>query len=58
MKLAFILLLLASNCCAYTIKATGYVRAVIVAPESIATVQETPATVVYTPVGATAQVVF
>ena len=58
MRLALALLFLASNCCAYTIKATGYVRAVIVAPESIATVQDTPASIVYTPVGATAQVVF
>lgn len=58
MRLALSLLFLASNCYGYTIKATGYVRAVIVAPESIATVQETPASIVYTPVGATAQVVF
>ena len=58
MKVAICLLaFLACNCHAVTIKATGVVRARIVAPE-VVEVNLDNYTVVYTETGATAQIVF
>lgn len=57
MKLLLAILLLASTCYgAETIKSTGTVRARIVAPEEVQILQ--PNTIVWTEIGATAQVVF
>ena len=57
MAKALIILLLASTCYgAETIRATGTVRARIVAPEEVQISQ--PNTIVWTEIGATAQVVF
>lgn len=57
MKLLLAILLLASTCYgAESIKATGTVRVRIVAPEEVQILQ--PNTIVWTEVGATAQVVF
>ena len=59
MKKLFILALATFGLCGYTIKATGQVRVVIVAPEEIQfTYTEPDTVVVYTEVGPTLQVVF
>lgn len=55
--IAFVILFLLSTCSfGATIKATGIARARIVAPEEVQILQ--PNTIVWTEVGATAQVVF
>ena len=57
MAKALLILLLASTCYgAETIKATGTVRARIVAPEEVQILQ--PNTIVWTEIGATAQIIF
>lgn len=57
MRALILIILLACTCHAVTIKATGVVRARIVAPE-VVEVNFDNYTVVYTEIGATAQVVY